>query len=129
MEVARVSEVPVGGMKRVQAFGEGVLLCNVGGTIYATQDECGHQRTSLARGKLDGNVIQCALHEAKFDVTTGRNVAGIKMRTPTEAMKSMSPEMVARFEKAAQMVAAVEVKHLKTYKVEVKGDSIFLDEK
>ena len=61
IEVAKVSEIPVGTMKRVTAFNEPILLSNVGGKIYATQNDCGHQRASLARGKLEGNIVTCPL--------------------------------------------------------------------
>src|SRR5690348_16954417 len=57
VEVAKVSEIPTGTMKRVTAFNEHILLSNVGGKIYATQNDCGHQRASLARGKLEGNIV------------------------------------------------------------------------
>ena len=42
--VAKLSEIPVGTMKRVKAFDHDVLLSNVGGKVYATQNNCGHQR-------------------------------------------------------------------------------------
>ncbi len=58
-------------MKMVKVSNERILLSNVGGKIYATQNDCGHQRASLSRGTLDGNIVTCPLHGAKFDVRTG----------------------------------------------------------
>lgn len=114
-------------MKRVTAFNENILLSNVGGKIYATQNDCGHQRASLARGALEGNIVTCPLHRAKFDVTTGKNVAGIQMGMPPEVMAKMPQEVVMMFKNVGEIVSEVEIKPLKTYKVEAKGDSIYVD--
>lgn len=127
LEVARVSEVPVGTMKRVTALDESILLSNVGGKIYATQNDCGHQRASLARGTLEGDIVTCALHGAKFDVTTGKNVGGIQMRISPKLMQKMPREVIATFQKTGEIMSEIDIKPLKTYKVKVKGDSIYLD--
>lgn len=127
VEVAKLSDIPVGTMKRVRAFDTNVLLSNVRGKIYATQDSCGHQRASLSRGTLDGEIVTCPLHRAKFDVTTGRNVAGINMSMPPEIMQKIPPEIMVMFQKTAEIVSEVEIQPLKTYKVELKGNSIYLD--
>ena len=34
-------------------------------------DACGHQRAPLSRGRLEGQVVECPLHFARFDVRTG----------------------------------------------------------
>lgn len=127
IEVAKISEIPVGTMKRVTAFNEHILLSNVGGKIYATQNDCGHQRASLARGTLEGNIVTCPLHGAKFDVTTGVNVAGIQVRMPQEMMQKLPPEMVAMFQRTTEIISDIEIRPLRRYKVEMKGDSIYLD--
>ena len=114
-------------MKRVTAFNEHILLSNVGGKIYATQNDCGHQRASLARGTLEGNIVTCPLHGAKFDVTTGVNVAGIQVRMPQEMMQKLPPEMVAMFQRTTEIISDIEIRPLRRYKVEMKGDSIYLD--
>jgi nitrite reductase/ring-hydroxylating ferredoxin subunit len=126
VQVAQVDEVPVGAMKRVTAFGEHILLSNVGGKIYATQNDCGHQRASLARGKLEGSIVTCPLHGAQFDVTTGRNVAGPRMGMSPEIMQKLPVEVVTMFKSMGEIMADIDIKPLRTYKVEVNGGSIYL---
>jgi nitrite reductase/ring-hydroxylating ferredoxin subunit len=125
--VAQTSEIPLGTMKRVTAFNEDILLSNVGGEIYATQNDCGHQRASLAKGKLEGSIVTCPLHGATFDVTTGRNIGGMEMHMSPELMQKMPPELVAMFQKTGELLADIDIRPLKTYKVEVKEGSIYLD--
>lgn len=69
--VAKRDEIPNGGTKRVEVDGVEVLLCNVGGTIYAVEDVCTHDGGPLDQGDLDGCTIMCPRHGATFDVTTG----------------------------------------------------------
>lgn len=106
-EVAKLGDIPIGTMKRVRALDQDILLYNVGGKIYATQNACGHMRASLARGTLEGSVVTCAMHGSKFDVTTGKVVSGIRPGLPP-------------------IVAEIDVQPLKTYEVEVRGDSVYV---
>jgi len=70
--VGRIDEVPEGKVKVVQAGGTRIALCNYGGTLYAIDDVCTHDRGPLGQGELVGNEIECPRHGARFDVTTGR---------------------------------------------------------
>ncbi len=69
--VATLSEIAPGTTKRVTVGDEQILLCNVGGTIYAIEDLCTHDGGALDQGQLDGCRIMCPRHGAFFDVTTG----------------------------------------------------------
>lgn len=81
---ASIDEVPPGRMKWVAVERERVVLANVAGVVYALRDTCGHKNAPLSRGRLDGCLIECPLHFAKFDVRTGRLVDGpISADVPT----------------------------------------------
>ncbi|MFB5648763.1 MAG: Rieske (2Fe-2S) protein, partial [Candidatus Nitrosomaritimum aestuariumsis] len=51
-----------------------VLVANIDGEYYATDDSCTHSGSSLSEGKLDGCVITCGWHKAEFDCKTGKLV-------------------------------------------------------
>jgi len=125
-EVAKLSEIPNGKMKHVKAFDEDILLSNVNGTIYATQNRCGHQNASLAKGALNGHVVTCPLHAATFDVRTGKNLTGPQMMMSPEIMQKLPSEMIAMFKKTGEILAEIEIQPLKTFVVDVQGDSIFV---
>ena len=75
IRVAGVGEIKQGEYKRVSPErGEHVLVCNVGGTIYALRDACSHDGGILGFGDLEGKIIECPRHGAKFDVTTGQAI-------------------------------------------------------
>jgi nitrite reductase/ring-hydroxylating ferredoxin subunit len=74
--VCKVSELPAGHMTWVAVDRERVLLVNVDGTFYALRDVCGHQRAALSKGRLDGYVVECPLHFARYDVRTGVLLSG-----------------------------------------------------
>lgn len=73
-EVARVDDVPEDGTLRVAFNGEPVCLYNLAGAIYATHDTCTHGQASLADGFVDGEKIECPLHQGLFHVPTGKAV-------------------------------------------------------
>jgi nitrite reductase/ring-hydroxylating ferredoxin subunit len=51
---------------------EPILVCNVGGVFYATQDTCTHDEWPLSEGELEDEIVECSLHWAKFCVRTGK---------------------------------------------------------
>ena len=69
--VAATSEIANGSMKEVSVGGIDVMVANVNGTFYALANKCTHAGGPLAKGKLEGFVVQCPLHGSKFDVRTG----------------------------------------------------------
>ena len=127
VEVAKITEIPPGSMKKVRAFDQDILLSNVDGKIYATSNRCGHSNASLARGTLQGKVVTCPLHGAKFDVTTGKNLLGPQMSMPPEVMQKLPPEFLAMMKQTAEIVSEIQSEPLKTFSVTIKGVSVFLE--
>jgi nitrite reductase/ring-hydroxylating ferredoxin subunit len=50
---------------------DGIVVCRVGGRLYALDDNCSHADTPLSEGRLHGYVLVCPLHGAAFDVRDG----------------------------------------------------------
>lgn len=76
VRVARVAQVPPGRLRRVEVDGRLYCLANVGGALYALDDDCPHIGAALSDGTLEGCVLTCPLHLARFDVTNGAVVRG-----------------------------------------------------
>ena len=60
-----------GDMLCVEVGGQRILIANVDGEYYATDDTCTHEDASLATGALQGEWVKCPLHGSRFNVRTG----------------------------------------------------------
>src|SRR5258708_24776700 len=71
---ADASDGPGDGTLLVNLGAEPVCLYNLGGKIFATHDTCTHGQASLADGFIEGEDIECPLHQGKFHIATGKAV-------------------------------------------------------
>lgn len=71
--VARLDEIPDGGMKQVLVDGETVGVYRVGEDVYAIHDVCTHEETHLTEGDFDPEdlEVECPLHGSRFNVVSG----------------------------------------------------------
>lgn len=79
LKVAETSEIPAGKMKMTKLEEKEILVVNVYGNYYAIANRCTHRGGDLSKGFLDGNIITCPVHGARFDVTTGKAISGPKI--------------------------------------------------
>ena len=97
VSVCPASEIPENSVKRFEVGSNVLAVYNIGGSFYATDNECTHGAASLADGILEGDVIECTLHFGAFNVKTGEAVQA----------PCLTP--------------------LRTYKVEVKDGQVVVD--
>lgn len=69
--VATIDQLPEGSGLRVELDGHQVALFKVASDVYALGDRCSHAEASLSEGELFDDEVECPLHGAVFDVTTG----------------------------------------------------------
>jgi nitrite reductase/ring-hydroxylating ferredoxin subunit len=72
---AAVAEVKEHGVMDVDVGGEEIALYWVDDAVYATHNVCTHAFARLSEGFLDGDCIECPIHQAVFNVKTGEVVA------------------------------------------------------
>ena len=73
--VARVGDIAEGGCKVVYLDDVAIAIFHIAGHYHAIEDICTHDSGPLAEGSLEGCIIECPRHGAKFDVRTGAVVA------------------------------------------------------
>ncbi len=76
VKVGQTNLVAPGTATVVSVEGKSIALFNVGGTLYATANECTHVGGPLGNGRLDGTVVTCPWHGSQFDVTSGQMLKG-----------------------------------------------------
>jgi 3-phenylpropionate/trans-cinnamate dioxygenase ferredoxin component len=71
--VAKLDEIPDGGMKQVVVKGELVGLYRVGPDVYAMGDVCTHEEAYLTEGEFEPDEleVECPLHGSRFNVVDG----------------------------------------------------------
>ena len=72
LNVASLDDVKPGQSKKI-CFPDHspILLANVQGRIYAVDDTCTHEDSSLSLGCLREDKVKCTLHGSWFSVITG----------------------------------------------------------
>ncbi|MBA3524054.1 MAG: non-heme iron oxygenase ferredoxin subunit [Geodermatophilaceae bacterium] len=70
------AELPDDTSTGVEAEGRKVMLHRHDGQLYALDDTCSHAGGSLSRGEVEGCIVTCPLHGARFDLRDGQIVRG-----------------------------------------------------
>ena len=73
-KVCLTAEVEKGKFFVREVKGKLIALVRVGEQFFAFEDQCTHQHFPLSTGFLEGNVIECLHHGARFDLTSGKTL-------------------------------------------------------
>jgi 3-phenylpropionate/trans-cinnamate dioxygenase ferredoxin subunit len=71
IRVAAAESIADGDYAQVEVDAALVAVFNIHGTFYAIEDTCTHDGGELAGGALDGDVVICPRHGARFCLRTG----------------------------------------------------------
>jgi Fe-S cluster biogenesis protein NfuA/nitrite reductase/ring-hydroxylating ferredoxin subunit len=69
VEVGEARQAPLGSVTGVSVGGMNMVLCNVGGNLYAYRDRCPACGSALAGGSLNDRVLVCPKCAGGYDVT------------------------------------------------------------
>ncbi|MFI0401216.1 MAG: non-heme iron oxygenase ferredoxin subunit [Thiolinea sp.] len=72
MDALALDAVLEGDVIAVKVAGKEVAVYEVAGKIFATDNICTHGHARLSDGFLEGQEIECPLHQGRFDVCTGK---------------------------------------------------------
>lgn len=75
-KVAKADDLGPGEVMEVRVGETPIALYNLEGEYLATHNICTHAQANLHEGYLDGDTIECPLHQQIFDVRTGEAVEG-----------------------------------------------------
>lgn len=79
-EYFKIAEIKDFLKNQMQVFdmkGQEILVINVEGKFYAFENRCPHMGYPLFFGSLEGDVLTCGFHRAKFNVRTGKSIGPV----------------------------------------------------
>lgn len=82
-EVARLADLPEGGMRAVEAGGQKIVLVRWQGEVHALQGECPHAGAPLAEGAVCNGHLVCPWHMGTFRIADG----GLVEPPPMQALR------------------------------------------
>ena len=72
IEVCAASDIEEEDLIRWDRDGRSFAVYNTENGFFATDGYCTHERQHLGNGLVIGTVIECALHQGRFDIVTGK---------------------------------------------------------
>jgi len=75
IDVVAENELAPGTSRTIDVDGTDVAVFNLDGAYYAIEDVCTHDGGVLTGGEVDGDVIVCPRHGARFSIRTGEVLA------------------------------------------------------
>ena len=95
--VAALSDIKDGEAFAVELGGEPIALYRINGQVFAIGDVCTHEFALLSQGFVEDCAIECPLHQAKFDIRTGRCLAAPATEdVPAYAVRIESEDVFVR---------------------------------
>ena len=122
VEVAKVDEIPSGNMKHVGFNGKEIMIANLDGKFYALNDRCSHTNAPLSMGHIQGNIVTCPMHGARFDITTGKKVSDPKF--PSIETNSLPENLRKYMEYAGRLLSQIKTYDQEIYEVKVEDNRI-----
>lgn len=97
--VTRVEDLKPGQVEVFEVGYEYVAVANVDGEFHAFADVCTHDDGPLVEGELEGCVVTCPRHGARFDVSTGEALSlPAVVPLPTFEVRVVNGEVQVRVE-------------------------------
>ncbi len=77
VRIAETHEIPNNNMKVFKVENHEILVINIEGELYAFENRCPHMGYPPYFGRLEGKVLTCGFHYAKFDLATGKSLGSV----------------------------------------------------
>lgn len=124
IDASDIKDVSPGKMKPVELEEKEILLANSDGKVYALCDRCSHMNAPLSMGTLNGKVVTCAMHGARFDVTTGKKIAEPMAPDPSKFPEPIPESLQKMFARSAEIMSKVKTYDQPTYETKVEGNRV-----
>jgi len=124
IDTADIKDIPPGKMRQVVLQEKEILVANSDGKVYALCDRCSHMNAPLSMGTLNGKVVTCPMHGARFDVTNGKKVAEPMAVDPSKFPEPIPESLQKMFARSAEIMSKVRTYDQPTYETRVDGNRV-----
>lgn len=124
IDASDIKEVPPGKIKHVEVKRKEILLANVDGKVYALCDRCSHMNAPLSMGTLNGKVVTCAMHGARFDVATGKMVGEPMAADPSKFPEPIPESLQKMFARSSEIMSKIKTFNQPTFESKVEGNRV-----
>ena len=124
IDTADIKDIPPGKMRHVVLQEKEILVANSDGKVYALCDRCSHMNAPLSMGTLNGKVVTCPMHGARFDVTNGKKVAEPMAVDPSKFPEPIPESLQKMFARSAEIMSKVRTYDQPTYETRVDGNRV-----
>jgi nitrite reductase (NADH) small subunit len=126
--LGKSDEIREGEVRRVTVDDIDFCVARVEGSITVIEDRCPHSSAPMSFGEIEGTVIVCPLHRARFDLKDFSMLSGpaqnqLNAANQAQQAQQLDPEQAARAARRREMMAAIRIKPLVVYEaVQRNGD-------
>ena len=124
LDTSDIKDVPSGNIKHVEVEENEILLANSDGKVYALCDRCSHMNAPLSMGTLNGKVVTCPMHGARFDVTTGKKVGEPMALDPSKFPDPIPETLQKMFARSAEIASKIKTYDQPTYETKVEENRV-----
>ncbi|MPZ48351.1 MAG: Rieske 2Fe-2S domain-containing protein [Dehalococcoidia bacterium] len=121
---------PRGSLQWITAGDIDFCVTRIDGAVRVVEDRCPHMAVPLSYGAIEGCVVTCPQHRARFDLSdyslvTAPIMGGGNREAATAAAAPIDPEAAARAARRSQMMASVRTKPLVVFAVLQRDGNIY----
>ena len=124
IDTSDIKDVPPGKMKHVEVEEKEILLANSDGKVYALCDRCGQMNAPLSMGNLNGKVVTCSMHGARFDVTSGKKVGEPMALDASKFPDPILESLQKMFARSTEIMSKIKTYDQPTYETMVEGNRV-----
>lgn len=124
IDTSDIKDIPLGKMKHVEFEDKEILLANSDGKVYALCDRCSHMNAPLSMGTLNGKIVTCAMHGARFDVTTGKKVGEPMASDPSKFPEPIPESLQKMFARSAEIMSKVKTYDQPAYETRLEENRV-----
>jgi nitrite reductase/ring-hydroxylating ferredoxin subunit len=124
IDASDIKDVPPGKMKHVEVEEKEILLANSEGKVYALCDRCSHMNAPLSMGALNGKVVTCPMHGARYDITTGKKIAEPMALDPSKFPEPLPESLQKMFARSAEIQSKIKTYDQPIYETKVEGNRV-----